>query len=199
MIAQIKGEISFLDTSQVVVDTASGLGYMLRISLNTYSQIKEQKEVFLFTHFHISENLQQLFGFFDKTEKEVFQQLISVSGIGPSTAIMALSYMSPHELVKAISSSDIRSIQSIKGIGPKSAQRIVLELKDKMAKIFNLETSQLTIEKPSSNKLKDEALEALLVLGIPKNNAEKTIDFVLQNRGNDISLEELIKSALRAN
>ena len=195
MIAFIKGEIFSVQSNQVIVNTSSGIAFLLKISLYTYSQIKEKKEVTLHTYLHISENNQQLYGFYEKIEKDLFLNLISVTGIGPSTAIMALSCMTPTELIKAISQSDLRSIQEIKGIGPKSAQRIILELKDKLLKISDYENKKEIDSKLYD--LKTEALEALIVLGIPKNNAEKTLNSILQNTKKEITLEELIKIALK--
>jgi len=195
MIAFIKGEIFSVQSNQVIVNTSSGIAFLLKISLYTYSQIKEKKEVTLHTYLHISENNQQLYGFYEKIEKDLFLNLISVTGIGPSTAIMALSCMTPTELIRAISQSDLRSIQEIKGIGPKSAQRIILELKDKLLKISDYENKKEIDSKLYD--LKTEALEALIVLGIPKNNAEKTLNSILQNTKKEITLEELIKIALK--
>lgn len=197
MFAYIKGQISYLDPTLVILEN-QGLGYGLKISLQTYSVIKNLKETKIWVHKHISmqNDIEVYYGFHDLDEKNTFLQLISVSGVGANTAIMILSSLSPLELEKAIVSEDLKTIQSIKGIGLKTAQRMVLELKDKIKKSNpGLEISNISAN--SYNKIKEEALLALQTLGIPKANAEKNIDTVFKASGGSITLEELIKKALR--
>ncbi len=195
MIAFIEGRIAEKYPTHVVINV-NGLGYEVKISLNTYAEIKEAESTKLFTHFHVKEDSQTLFGFTQFSEKKRFQDLISISGVGPSTAIMILSSLSPSELQNAIVSEDVKTIQGVKGIGSKTAQRIVLELKDKMKKEGLLEKTVEIPLKPD-NTLLAEALSALVTLGIPKATAEKTINLIIKEYGSDIRLEELIKLALK--
>jgi Holliday junction DNA helicase RuvA len=195
MIAFIKGRLAHREPTYVIVDV-QGIGYQLQISLQTFSEIKEQENVMLHTHLNIREDAHVLFGFSSIGEKKLFQQLISVSGVGPSTAIVMLSYMSSNELKAAIVREDAASLQAIKGIGGKTAQRVIIELKDKLKK-ETWEESQPAISLGGHNTMRNEALSALLTLGLPKAAAEKSIDTVLKKSGNTITLEDLVKQALK--
>src|SRR5688572_1425401 len=195
MIAFLKGKLVYRDPTFVLVDVG-GIGYQLQISLHTFSDIKEQENVMLHTHLNIREDAHVLYGFSTPVEKKLFQQLISVNGVGPSTAIVMLSYMSSSELKSAIVREDAASLQAIKGIGGKTAQRVIIELKDKLKKETWDET-QPAISLGVHNTIRNEALSALLTLGLPKAAAEKSIDTVLKKSGNTITLEDLVKQALK--
>lgn len=195
MIAFIRGQIVFKDPSHLIIDV-NGIGHEVRISLNTYSEIGEKEEVFLHTHFHVKEDSHTLYGFNDKKEKMVFQQLISISGVGPNTALMLLSSLKSSDLMTAIVNSQVSVIQAVKGIGAKTAQRIILELKDKLPDEL-LENSSLN-SSGTDNTMRSEALSALLTLGYTKAAAEKAIDNVMRDKGTNIRLEELIKSVLKS-
>lgn len=196
MIAYIDGKLVYKDPTYVIIET-NGIGYQIKISLATYSLIKEIERCKLHTYLHIKEDAHTLFGFFEGTEKKIFMDLISINGVGPSTALMMLSSLNAAEIQQAIVSEDVRTIQSVKGIGAKTAQRIILELKDKMKK----ETIGLSDSKQFSltpnNTIRSEALSALVTLGIARNVAEKNIDAILKREGDKISLEQLIKFALK--
>lgn len=195
MIAFVKGKLAHKDPTHVIID-ANGIGYFIHISLNTFSQIKDQEACQLHTYLHVREDAQTLFGFSGIAEKNLFLHLISVSGIGPSTGLMMLSSLSADEIKTAIINEDVKVIQSVKGIGSKTAQRAILELKDKLRK-EGFEPSEDKFSSGSSNTLKHEALSALLTLGINKNVAQKSIDSVLKKSENSINLETLIKKALQ--
>lgn len=194
MIAFLKGRLIHLDPTHVIIDV-NGVGYHANISLQTFSAIKEQENIMLFTHLNIREDAHVLFGFSSEGERKLFQQLISVNGVGPSTAIVMLSYLNEQELKSAIVREDAVSLQAIKGIGGKTAQRVIIELKDKLKKESWEET--LPISSGVHNTVKKEALSALLTLGLPKTVAEKSIDSVLKKSGNTITLEDLVKQALK--
>lgn len=193
MIAFVRGKFIVKNPAQVIVDV-NGVGYECQVSLNTYSVITNQDSGQLFTYVHITENNQTLYGFADVSEKELFTQLISVSGVGAATARMMLSGMKPDEIIKAIVQSNARLLESIKGIGRKTAERLCLELKEKLSK--NLNDAILT-STSASNKVEIDALNALISLGIPKPNAEKALKNVIEANGSNIQLEELIKKALK--
>ncbi|MEQ8580315.1 MAG: Holliday junction branch migration protein RuvA [Marinoscillum sp.] len=195
MINYLEGKLAVKDPTYVVVDI-NGIGYEAKISLITFAAIKNLEETKLYTHLHIKEDAHTLFGFSEESEKRRFLELISISGVGPSTGLMILSSLSPQELQQAILSDDVRTIQSVKGIGLKTAQRIILELKDKMKKEGLLEKG-LDFVPSASNSLRSEALSALTTLGIGKPAAEKSIDLILKQNGQQIKLEELIKLALK--
>lgn len=198
MIAYLKGKLAYKDPTYVIIDI-SGVGYQVKISLQTYSKIKDEEHIMLLTYLHIKEDAHTLFGFKEEDEKRLFLHLLSISGVGPNTALMILSSLSSEELEYAIAHEDFRTIQNVKGVGAKTAQRIVLELKDKIRKDSLLEQAQGTagFMKPN-NKIKEEALQALITLGFPKATAEKNITAVLKKTGSEISLEELIKASLKA-
>jgi holliday junction DNA helicase RuvA len=195
MIAFLKGRLVHRDPTHVVIDV-SGVGYHANISLQTFSAIKEQESIMLFTHLSIREDAHVLFGFATEAERRLFQQLISVSGVGPGTAIVMLSYMNEQELKAAIVREDAAALQAIKGIGGKTAQRVIIELKDKIKK-ESWEEIHPAISTGANNTVRKEALSALLTLGLPKSVAEKSIDSVLKKSGNTITLEDLVKQALK--
>lgn len=196
MITYIKGKLVHKDPTYVVIDV-QGIGYHISISLTTFSAIKNQENCMLHTYLNIKEDSHTLYGFSDEAEKKVFLQLISISGVGPSTGLMVQSSLSASELQQAIINEDVNTIQSVKGIGAKTAQRIILELKDKLKK-EGISISDSTSSANSYNTVRSEALSALVTLGINKNIAEKTIDKILKSSGNEVTLEELIKLALKA-
>lgn len=191
MIAYLKGDFVHKDPSVVHLDV-NGVGYEVHISLNTYSRIQGLDKGILYTHLLIREDAHLLFGFFDLSEKELFQQLIGVSGIGASTARVMLSYMKPDELIRAITQGDTRTLEGIKGIGKKTAERVVLELRDKLSRI-SLETN---ISPLKNNTLRQDALNALTALGINRLAAEQALDKSLSAEPG-LPVEELIKKALR--
>ena len=195
MISFLKGRLVQKDPTHVVIDV-NGVGYHLNISLQTFAEIKEQENAFIHTHLAIREDAHVLYGFSTEPEKKLFQQLISVNGIGPSTAIVMLSYLSSDELKQAIVQEDVSTLQRIKGIGGKTAQRVIIELKDKLRKDLSEDTGQ-GITGIKHNTLRNEALSALITLGITKSAAEKSVDTVLKKSGNTLTLEDLVKQALK--
>ena len=192
MIAYIKGKFTSKNPSTVIIDV-NGLGYEVNISLNTYSAILSLEEGLLFTHLLIKEDAHLLYGFADVKEKDIFLALISVSGIGANTARLLLSYMKPDEIVAAIVRGDSKSLEKIKGIGKKTAERTILELKDKIGKQTAAGTL-VTVEQGSS--IQQDALEALQALGINRAVAEQAIAKSIQTEP-EIELEALIKKALK--
>jgi Holliday junction DNA helicase RuvA len=195
MIAFLKGKLIHKDPTCVIMEV-SGIGSHVHVSLQTYAEIKDQENILLFTHLSIREDAHVLFGFSKETEKKMFQLLISVNGVGPSTAIVMLSYMTVEELRTAIIHDDAVNLQRIKGIGGKTALRVIIELKDKLKK-DSYEEIIPTATGVRHNTLRNEALSALITLGISKPVAEKSVDAVLKKSGNTITLEELVKQALR--
>ena len=190
MINQIKGRLLEKNLTNVVID-CHGVGYFINISLNTHSQIGNSEELLLFTHLHIKEDSHTLYGFVSQNERSIFRLLISISGIGPSIARTMLSSMDPYEIQKSILEENLDAIKSIKGIGLKTAQRVLIELKDKMMNLFDGEEIQIF----GNNTIKDEALSALEVLGYSRKQSERIMDQIIQIAP-DSSLEELIKEAL---
>src|SRR5690606_12614453 len=195
MISFLKGRLVQKDPTHVVIDV-NGVGYHVNISLQTYSGIKDQENAMIFTHLAIREDAHVLYGFSSEAEKKLFQQLISVNGVGPGTAIVMLSYLSSEELKAAIVQEDATTLQRIKGIGGKTALRVIIELKDKLRKDL-AEDSVSTIPGIKHNTLRSEALSALITLGITKSAAEKSVDAVLKKSGNTVTLEDLVKQALK--
>lgn len=193
MIAFVRGNFVFKSPAQVIVDV-NGVGYELQISLNTYTAIANNKSGQLATYLHITENGQTLFGFHDEREKELFLQLISVSGVGASTARMMLSGMKPDEIVKAIVQGNVKQLESIKGIGKKTAERLIVELKDKLSRVS---TVNLEAFAPQSNTTEVDALNALTSLGIGRPLAEAALKKALKNAPPDAPLEELIRLSLK--
>ena len=191
MITQIRGRLVEKNPTEVVVD-CNGVGYLLHISLNTFSALPNDENVVLYTHLSIREDAHTLFGFINKTEREVFKLLISVSGVGPSIARTMCSSMTSEEIQNAIASENVRVIQSVKGIGAKTAQRVIVDLKDKILKTFDIDEVSLN----TSNTNKDEALSALEVLGYHRKQSEKIVNAILKEQP-DASVENIIKSALK--
>tara|TARA_B100001540_G_scaffold316777_1_gene347565 strand:- start:628 stop:1206 length:579 start_codon:yes stop_codon:yes gene_type:complete len=189
MITFLKGKLIEKNPTDIVLDV-NGVGYRINISLNTFSKIDDKESCFIYTYFHVKEDAQILYGFSNKEERSVFKLLISVSGIGPNTAQVIMSSMSPENLQRAVMTNDIESIKSVKGIGLKSAQRLILDLKDKISKI-SLQDSSSRI----NNTIKDEALSALKMLGFARKNIETVIDKTLLD-SEDITVEDLIKQVL---
>lgn len=194
MISYIKGKLVHKEPGFALIE-ANGIGYHIKISLQTYTQLGESELCTLLTHFHVREDAQLLYGFKTEEERGIFQLLISISGVGSNTALVILSSMSPAELQDVILREDARTIQSVKGIGAKTAQRIILELKDKIGKVDLGNDLGSQISMSSNNKVREEALTALITLGIAKAPAEKTIDRLLKKTP-DAEVEQLIKSAL---
>ncbi|MEQ9377277.1 Holliday junction branch migration protein RuvA [uncultured Imperialibacter sp.] len=195
MITYLKGKYIEKEPNHTVMEV-NGIGYEVRISLNTFSQIKNLDSGILQTHLQVKEDAHILFGFAEMQEKQRFLDLISINGVGPGTALMILSSLTPSEIHEAIVSEDVNLIQRVKGVGAKTAQRIILELKDKLKKedVFEKSPSGTGVR---SNSLRNEALSALLVLGFPKAQAEKNIDLIIKEKGGGVTLEELIRLALK--
>lgn len=198
MFNYLSGKLVVKDPTFVVIDIG-GVGYEVKISLGTFSKIKALEQCQLFTYFHVKEDMQVLFGFVDAEEKELFIKLISISGIGPSTALMMFSSLSKEELIEAISSGNVKTIQSVKGIGAKTAQRVILELKDKVTKTGTAIDGIPGIAASPSQEILQEAVAALVTLGIAKNVAEKNVRLILKRTNSQLSLEEIIKLALKSN
>ena len=192
MIAFIRGEFVYKTPAVVHVD-AHGVGYELQISLHTFSKIQHLDKGILHTYFHVREDAQILYGFFDVVEKEMFILLISVSGVGAATARMMLSSMKPAEIARAILNGNSALLESIKGIGRKSAERIILELRDKVSKSF----SESNISPLINNTLEQDALNALIALGIGKSAAEQALKRVLSGAPETTRVEDIIKKALK--
>jgi len=193
MYAYINGKLVFKCPTYVVID-AGGIGYHINISLNTYAELEEKENCKLYTWLHVKEDGHTLYGFFEEGERRLFLHLISVSGIGPNTGRMILSSITPSEIQTAIVKGDVPLIQRIKGIGPKSAQRMILELQDKLKK----EGPDSLISMPVHNTAKDEALSALVMLGFNKNIAEKALESAIKASADNLSVEALIKIALKS-
>ncbi|MEN8956420.1 MAG: Holliday junction branch migration protein RuvA [Flavobacteriales bacterium] len=194
MITHLTGKMVEKNPSYVIIE-AGGVGYFVNISLQTYSQLGDKEHCRIFTYLSVKEDSHTLYGFADSQERELFKQLISVSGVGTNTARMMLSSMTSSELVSSIASSNITSITSIKGIGAKTAQRIVLDLKDKIMKT-NSETDNKSAL--MNNTIKNEALSALVVLGFDKKMAEKAVTKITLAEPNIADVEELIKKSLKS-
>lgn len=203
MIAFLQGNIAEVDPTYAVID-CQGVGYMVKISLYTYSAIREAKTIKLHTHLQVREDAHVLYGFSEVRERKLFEHLISVSGVGGNTALMVLSSLSLDELAHAIVTANEKLLQSIKGIGGKTAARIILELKDKV-KLDKL-VGELT---PGSNaaagasafsgmQQREEALRALVNLGFPKLQMEKKLDDLIKKDGDGLTVEQLIKAALKS-
>tara|TARA_B100000767_G_scaffold62728_1_gene58725 strand:+ start:957 stop:1538 length:582 start_codon:yes stop_codon:yes gene_type:complete len=190
MITQITGRLVEKLPTHVVID-CQGVGYQVNISLLTFSQLGDDEKIKLYTHLQIKEDSHTLFGFFTTLERSVFRLLLSVSGIGASTARTMLSSLEPQQIQRAIITEDLATIKSIKGIGLKTAQRVLIELKDKMLNLFEGEE----IQPFPNNTIKEEALSALEVLGYSRKQSEKVIDNAIQSAP-DSSVEDLIKAAL---
>lgn len=193
MYAYLQGIFTYKSPAQVYIDI-NGVGYEVNISLNTYAQIQNAEKGKLYTYFQVKEDGHTFYGFFDKAEKEIFVQLIGVSGIGAATARMMLSHLKPDEVQRAIIQGNVRLLESIKGIGKKTAERLVLELRDKVGKVA-VDTGNTSAP---GNSLQRDALEALVALGISKPQAESSIQKINRAEPAINNLEELIKKALKA-
>jgi len=193
MYAYIDGKLVFKSPAFVVID-AGGVGYHINISLNTFSKLVSTERCKLFTWLHVKEDAHTLYGFVDEGERRLFLHLISISGIGPNTGRMMLSSITPEEIQSAIISGNVSLIQKIKGIGPKSAQRIILELQDKLRK----EGTDTLSPAPLNKTVKDEALSALVMLGFARQAAEKVLEQEINKNSGDLSVEQLIKFALKS-
>jgi Holliday junction DNA helicase RuvA len=193
MYAYIDGKLEFKSPAYVVID-AGGVGYHINISLNTFSKLGDAERCKLYVWLHVKEDGHTLYGFADEGEKRLFLHLISVSGIGPNTGRMMLSSITPQEIQAAIVQGNVTQIQRIKGIGPKSAQRVILELQDKLRK----DGPDTLTMMPANNTVKDEALSALVMLGFARNAAEKVLDQEIGRNNDTLTVEQLIKSALKS-
>lgn len=193
MIAFLKGKLVHKEPTHVIIEV-NGVGYQVNISLNTFSEIKDKEQITLSTHLQVREDAHILYGFSNEAEKWMFQNLISVNGVGPGTAMVVLSHLPPQELRGAIIREDTHTLQAVKGIGGKTAQRIILELKDKLKKDA---AEEFNIPGFTHNTQRREALSALVTLGIGRSAAEKSVDAALKRLGSTASLEELVKEALK--
>lgn len=191
MITHIQGKLVEKNPTHVVID-CNGVGYMLNISLHTFSNIPNVEQLKLFTHLQVKEDSHTLYGFSSVAEREMFRLLLSVSGIGASIARTMLSSLTPKQVREGIATSDVALIQSIKGIGAKTAQRVILDLKDKVLKIYDID--EVSVSKGNTNK--DEALSALEVLGFIKKQAERVVEKIVMVEP-DASVESIIKQALK--
>lgn len=195
MISYIKGAIAFKSPTYIIVETA-GIGYHINVSLHTYAQIEKAETVKILIYQHIKEDSNTLYGFAEEVERSLFKYLISVSGIGPNTAQLVLSGMQADEVRAAIIGEDDKAFSRVKGIGPKTAKRIILDLKDKIIKDSG--EAPLPISGgASNNKLREEALSALVALGFNKIGVQKTLNKILRGQPNIGSVEALIKAALK--
>ena len=191
MIAHLQGKLVEKSPTQVVID-CGGVGYHVNISLHTYSLLPATDFIKLFTHLQIKEDAHTLFGFVEKSEREIFKLLLSVSGIGASIARTMLSSLDPKQITNAIASGDVVTIQSIKGIGSKTAQRVILDLKEKVLKLYDLDEVSMS----QSNTNRDEALSALEVLGFVRKASERIVEKIVKEAP-DSSVEYIIKKALK--
>ena len=191
MIAHLQGKLVEKTPTEVIID-CNGVGYHVNISLHTYSLLPASDAIKLFTYLQIKEDSHTLFGFIEKSEREIFKMLLSVSGIGASIARTMLSSLEPKQIIHAIASADVFTIQSIKGIGSKTAQRVILDLKDKVLKLYDLDEVSMS----QSNTNKDEALSALEVLGFIRKSAERVVEKIVKENP-DFSVENIIKLALK--
>jgi len=193
MITYIKGEITFKTPTFIIVETG-GVGYHINISLHTYAQIEKMERVKILTHLQIKEDSHTLYGFAEAEERTLFVQLISVSGIGPSTAQVLLSAMNPDELKGAIISEDLVAFKRVKGVGPKTAKRIILDLKDKVLK----ESGEVPLTfTPQDNTVRNEALSALVTLGYNRIQVQKVLNKILKEQPGTLSVEALVRMALK--
>jgi Holliday junction DNA helicase RuvA len=191
MITHIQGKLTDKNPTHVVIE-CNGVGYMLNISLHTFSQIPDNEHLKLYTHLQVKEDSHTLYGFSSLSEREIFRLLISVSGIGTSIARTMLSSLTPKQVREGIATSDVALIQSIKGIGAKTAQRVIIDLKDKILKIYDID--EVSVSQGNTNK--DEALSALEVLGFAKKQADRVVDKIMMTQP-DATVETIIKQALK--
>lgn len=191
MITHIQGKLIEKKPTDVVIE-CNGIGYLINISLHTFSQIPDSEHLKLYTHLQVKEDSHTLFGFSSLAEREIFRLLISVSGIGSNIARTMLSSLTPKQVREGIATGDVALIQSIKGIGAKTAQRVIIELKDKVIKIYDID--EVSVSKDNTNK--EEALSALEVLGFVKKQAERVVDKIVLVQP-DANVETIIKQALK--
>ena len=191
MITHIEGKLVEKNLTDVVID-CNGVGYLLNISLHTYSKIPDTEKLKLYTHFIVREDSHTLYGFSSVAEREIFKLLISVNGVGASTARTMLSSLTPIQVREGIAVGDVALIQSIKGIGAKTAQRVILDLKDKILKVYDIDE----VSVKQNNTVKEEALSALEVLGFIRKQSERIIDKIITNNPN-ANVETIIKEALK--
>lgn len=191
MIHHLRGKLVEKNPTHVIIE-CGGVGYFVNISLHTFSKIGDSESIQLFTHLQIKEDAHTLYGFSEKSEREIFRLLLSVSGIGSSIARTMLSSLTPAQIRDAIANGDVGTIQAIKGIGAKTAQRAILDLRDKVLKVYDIDE----VSTRSNNTNKDEALSALEVLGFVRKQAEKVVDRVLSQDAS-LSVENIIKQALK--
>jgi holliday junction DNA helicase RuvA len=191
MIHSIKGQLVEKNPTNVVID-CNGVGYFIHISLHTYALIPSSEAIRLYTHLQVKEDSHTLFGFWEQSEREIFRLLISVSGVGASTARTMLSSLEPKQISEAIATGDVGTIQSIKGIGAKTAQRVILDLKDKIIKVFGFDE----VSAPAGNTNREETLSALETLGYTRKQSEKVVDRIVKEAP-DATVESLIKLALK--
>jgi len=191
MYEYIRGNITDISPANIVIE-AGGLGYFINISLNSYSQLSGKKDTKLFLHQIVREDAHILYGFADISERELFRNLISVNGVGASTAIMMLSSLTPDEIRSAVTTENVAVLKAVKGIGAKTAQRIIIDLKDKLGKIA--ESGQIFLS--TDNTIRNESLSALVMLGFVKKDAEKVVSKILQEQP-DATVESVIKQALK--
>lgn len=191
MITHLRGKLVEKNPTYVIVE-CNGVGYFLNISLHTFSLLKDQENIHIYTHLLIKEDAHTLFGFAERSEREIFRLLLSVSGVGSSTARTMLSSLSPTDVRDAIANGDVPTIQGIKGIGAKTAQRVILDLKDKILKVYDM--GEVSLQ--SNNTNKEEALSALEVLGFARKQAEKVVNNILKETPG-ATVEQLIKQALK--
>ena len=196
MIAYIKGTLTYKSPTEVVVETSNGIGYQIHITGSTYNKILSLTETKILTHFIVKEDSQTLYGFADEDERNMFIQLLSVSGVGPSTARILLSTLSAQEVRNAIVGENIAALKSAKGIGPKAAKRIILELKDKVLKDSGMQSENIMKSLTVDNLVREEALSALVALGFNKTQVQKALNKILKTTANINDSSELIKQAL---
>ena len=191
MIAHLQGKLVEKNPTEVIID-CNGVGYHVNISLHTYSLLPNSDAIKLFTYLQIKEDSHTLFGFVEKSEREIFKMLLSVSGIGASTARTMLSSLEPKQIIQAIASADVVTIQKIKGIGSKTAQRVILDLKEKVLKLYDLDEVSMI----QNNTNKDEALSALEVLGFVRKSSERVVEKIVKENP-EATVENIIKLALK--
>ncbi|AYQ34018.1 MULTISPECIES: Holliday junction branch migration protein RuvA [Runella] len=196
MIAYLHGKLAHKDPAYVIIDVG-GVGYEVKVSLQTFGALPNVGDACkIYTYQQIREDAHTLYGFAEPTEKTLFLDLVSVSGVGSATALIMLSSLSAPEIKQAIVNEDVKLIQTIKGIGGKTAQRVIIDLKDKIKK-EGLIAPQPNVFMAANSQVRSEALAALVMLGIPKPTAEKSVDTILKREGDQITVEQLIKLALR--
>ena len=194
MIAHLRGKLVEKNPTDLIIE-CNGVGYFLNISLHTFAQISDEEDIFIYTYLQVREDAQTLFGFADKVERTLFKKLISVSGIGASTARTMLSSLTPDQVVSAIHSEDVEEIKSVKGIGAKTAQRVIIDLKDKLSDVGQTDDVNKILT-PKDNTHKEEALSALETLGYTRKQSEKVIKKILSNNP-EATVEALIKLSLK--